>query len=87
MKIKCAAIRYNGKIFEGTGHAEIGYRMVREGICKDPYHSGEDQGFVTDCGRYVRREAALAIAIKAGQIKEGEHLHSTKLFSEDFRPK
>ena len=84
MRIKCAAIRYDGKIFEGKNHSSIGLKMVRDGVCKPPYPSGDDQGFVTECGRYVRRAPALFIAHKAGQLK-GKTLHSRELFSEDLK--
>jgi len=56
MKIKCAAIRYNGQIYEGASHAKIGIKMVQDGVCPEPYPHGEDQGFVTECGKYVRSE-------------------------------
>jgi len=85
MKIKCAAIRYNDKIYEGKSHADIGYKMVRDGICDRPYPSGDDQGFVTECGRYVRRQPALMIAIRSGQVEQGETINSRKLFSEDLK--
>ena len=83
MKIKCAAIRYKGKIYEGKSHSEIGIKMVKDGICKR-YPGGDDQGFVTECGRYVRREPALMIAIKSGQVEPGKTIHGKKLFSEDL---
>jgi hypothetical protein len=85
MRIKSAAIRYGGRIFPGKNHAEIGLKMINLGICKPPYPSGDDQGFVTECGKYVRREPALMIAINAGQVKGGETLHRNKLFSEDLK--
>jgi hypothetical protein len=87
MRIKCAAIRYNGKIYEGNSHAEIGIKMVRDGICPEPYPHGDDQGFVTECGVYVRREPALIIAITAGQVDKDNTFHHSKLFSEDLKPK
>jgi hypothetical protein len=83
MRIKCAAIRHNGKIYEGQNHAAIGISMVNNGDCKPPYPGGEDQGFATECGRYVRREPALMIAIRAGQV-QGKTTHPRKLFSEDL---
>ena len=85
MRIKCAAILHNGNIYEGNSHCEIGLKMVRDGICKPPYPSGDSQGFVTECGRFVRRAAALAIAIRSGQVVQGQTMHSLWLFSEDLR--
>lgn len=84
MRIKCAAIRHSGKIFEGHNHAVIGCSMVDLGDCEPPYPGGEDQGFVTECGKYVRREPALMIAIKAGQVEAGKTINRRKLFSEDL---
>jgi hypothetical protein len=83
MRIKCAAIRHGNKIYEGTSHSEIGLRMIRDGVCTPPYPSGDDQGFVTECGRYVRRAAARAIAIRCGQVSMT--IHPRLLFSEDLR--
>jgi hypothetical protein len=58
--------------------------MVRDGVCPRPYPSGDDQGFVTECGMYVRRVAAMSIARKAEQVKKGETIHPRELFSEDL---
>lgn len=41
------------------------------------------QGFRTSYNRFVDRQDALLIAIKAGQIQSGNH-HRTDLFSEDL---
>jgi hypothetical protein len=41
-----------------------------------------DQGFITGDGRFVTREEALAIALKAGQILPGKGLRPM-LLSED----
>ena len=85
MKIKCAAIRYKDKIYEGINHCKIGLKMISDNICSIPYPSGDDQGFITECGMYVRREPALVIAIKAGQVNDGKTIHDSKLFSEDLK--
>ena len=85
MRIKCAAIRYEGEIYEGVNHASIGIKMVMDGGCPRPYPSGANQGFVTECGIYVRRVAAMSIAIEAGQVVRGETCHPRELFSEDYR--
>ena len=84
MRILCAAIRHNGIIYKGKNHYEIGSKMVADGICTK-FPGGDDQGFVTECGMYVRREPALMIAIKSGQVKEGETFQPNKLFSEDLK--
>lgn len=85
MRIKCAAIRYNGEIYEGERHCDIGIRMVQEGICDRPYPGGEAQGFVTEDGTYVNRKAAMAIALRAGQVEKGKTHNKHELFSEDLR--
>ena len=84
-RIKCAAIRYQDKVYEGSSHAEIGLRMIIDGICEIPYPSGDDQGFVTECGKYVRRGPALMIAITAGQVIADKTIDKHKLFSEDLK--
>ena len=85
MLIRCAAIRYDGKIFIGDAHATIGIYMVQHELCPRPYPSGDNQGFVTECGKYVRRKPALAIALMNGQVTE-EDLHCNgRLYSEDLR--
>lgn len=85
MKIKCAAIIYNGKIFEGESHCKIGHAMLANGDCKRPFPGGDAQGFVTDDGNFVSREAGLKIAIEAGQVIAGETYSDFELFSEDYR--
>jgi hypothetical protein len=39
-----------------------------------------DQGFITNCGRFVNRVEAATIAVEAGQVNE----EITFLFSEDM---
>jgi len=84
MRIKCAAIRYGFCVHEGASHAEIGIRMVLDGVCKRPVPSGDNQGFVTECGVFVRRAAAMSIAICAGQVERGKTLDGHELYSEDL---
>jgi len=87
MKIKCAAILYNGKTYGEPGqcHADIGLDMIRNKVCRCPFPGGPAQGFVTEEGVFVSREDALKIAIAAGQVKEGQTCHKDRLFSEDLR--
>jgi len=84
MRIKCAAILHNGVIYEGERHCEIGFAMLRDGVCERPYPGGDAQGFVTECGKFVRRAPALMIAIRAGQVTAGKTCHPHHLFSEDL---
>ncbi len=83
MRIKCAAIRYQGVNYEGESHSKIGEQMLADGECQRPYPSGEAQGFVTECGKFVRREVALIIAKNAGQVTQTSH--PRMLFSEDLK--
>ncbi len=81
MKIVEAAIKFpNGKIYTGKRHHDCFYAARLAGE-KSPKH--EEQGFITDTGEFVGREAAALIAEAAGQIKELKY-HDTRLFSEDL---
>lgn len=42
------------------------------------------QGFVTNLDRFVNREEAALIAVKAGQIKDFNEFDPSRLFSEDI---
>lgn len=42
------------------------------------------KGFLTNLNRFVNREEAMQIALKAGQVKAGETQNETKLYSEDL---
>ena len=79
MKIKCAAVKKDGVIYEGNSHWEIGQKYP--GVLKN-----SDQGFVTECGKFANRKAALLIAERAGQIGE-KHGPPNMLFSEDLKPR
>lgn len=86
--IICAAIRYDEQIWYGHRHHHaleamkdrLSYEMNRKQM--QDKHVGEDQGFVTSERRYVGREEAYKIAIKARQVlpEDGKIL----LYSEDL---
>lgn len=79
MKIVKSAIRYKGKIYTGIRHNLIAEEVRKEN--KDYYLKLEEQGFVTDTGRFVSREEAAKIAFKAGQIPNGIYsLDSYQIF-------
>ena len=61
--IKSAAIEFNGMIYTGKSHSEIGLQMLRDKVCPRPYPGGDHQGFVTDKDEFVDRKTALQIAI------------------------
>ena len=67
MRIKCAAVRYSGKVYEGKDHDDITYQMVIESQGAVDLDDC-DKGFVTDTGLFVSREAAYVIAGSAGQL-------------------
>ncbi len=84
MKIKCAAIRYNGKLHEGRDHGEIIQRMIRARIVRHKMPKSGALGFVTDDGCFFGRTDALEIAIESGQVKRGETLSPNELYSADI---
>jgi hypothetical protein len=84
MKIKAAAIIHEDVIYEGRTHAEIGWKMLDDGVCERPFPSGVFTGFVTEGGNYVDRKLALRIAIDAGQVEEGKTDIPDTLYSEDL---
>lgn len=69
-KIKHAAVMSDqGWIFLGKCHADCFYQMRNIGI--HPPQGSFNQGFVTNLGRFVPRDRALDIAVKAGQCEKG----------------
>lgn len=88
-KITLAAIKYRVK-----GETEFKYvhgynhgQCIEWFSCADLYSSirdmdVEEQGFMTDTGRFVSRDEAVEIAKKAGQLREG--YSKTRLISEDL---
>lgn len=78
MKIREAAVWFDGKVYTGLRHGDIIRSMVEQHAVKPPC-SGH-QGFVTEDGHFVDRGAAARIAFEAGQIQKP----TTKLFSEDL---
>jgi hypothetical protein len=77
--ITASAIRKNGIIYTGKRHHLIMHSPLRpKGFLK----FGE-QGFITDKGEFLDREAAAKHAISSGQITNLKYsLHD--LFSEDL---
>jgi|SRR3989344_6463657 len=88
-RIRCAAIKYKDEYFTGTTHADAWRDMT--GKYPETVLSYDDgdrlDGFMTDTDRFVDREEALKIALKANQVvdgKEGSALGGT-LASEDLK--
>lgn len=84
MRVKCAAIFHNGEIHEGKTHAVIGLGMIKAHVCMTPFPGGNNQGFVTECGKYVTRKEAMVIAIEAKQVEAGKTCNLVELYSEDL---
>jgi len=86
MRIKCAAIRLeDGRVFTGANHREAfdaGHAEEADRLMVNRAESG----FVTECGRFVRRKPALRIAQAAGQLINEEIANwNTGLTSEDLK--
>jgi len=82
-RIEQAAIKHAGLIHtvpRPGRHHDVIREMAKRGFGPDCMHN---QGFVTDMGRFVGREDALAIAQQANQLirKAGP---DNELFSEDL---
>lgn len=64
--IRASAVRtLDGTVFEAPAHFGA---VQRANMAGKPWHD-EDLGFVTSEGRFVTREQAELIALKAGQLK------------------
>lgn len=75
--IDSAAIRWQGRIFEGVRHTMAKYKALCDtGV----YPLRCEGGFITSRGDFVSRKAAARIAYSAGQIKERLGI----LYSEDL---
>jgi len=81
-KFVAAAVLRDDVVWTGNRHCDIIHEMVRE-RCKLPIR-GDEQGFWTDDGWYVRRKAALGLAIEHGQVKEKDLINKGVLTSEDL---
>ena len=66
MRIVSACVRYGGLVHEAKNHSDA-MRKVWELMGYPVKIRQEDQGFVTDTGRFVDRRQAGAIAFRAGQ--------------------
>ena len=77
LRIKEAAILLDGKIWTGRRHGEIISKIVEAGG-RTPVTA--DQGFVTECGKFVDRKEAAEIAFAAGQTSKNVRI----LMSEDL---
>ncbi len=79
MRIKEAAIVFEGKVWTGGSHSDIIKTIVL--VTKGTRVRGETQGFVTEDGGFFDRVEAGRIALAAGQVKK---LRGSMLYSEDL---
>lgn len=84
-RITRAAIRYKGNIVslpQPARHHDI-IRHIADELKWHPHYlpvcGPEDQGFVTNTGRFIDRVEAYRVALNAGQLLRG----TPNLFSED----
>lgn len=79
MRIKEAAIVHAGKVYTGRRHHDVIKKIIDEcGESAAPVLG--EQGFITECGVLLGREAAAMEAYAAGQIPAPKKT----LFSEDL---
>lgn len=77
--VKHAAVKSkDGWIFIGKHHADCFHKAHNVNIKMSS--SADDQGFITNNGRYLKRSEAAELAFKSGQIDKPTQL----LFSEDL---
>ena len=78
MRIKEAAVRHEGEIFTGRNHKVAIFKAITKTRIAPVLTV--NQGFVTECGKFVGRTEAARIAFEAGQIPERKDC----LYSEDL---
>lgn len=82
--IVSAAISHEGHVFSlprPARHHDI-IRLIHERTGQPV--RGEEQGFLDDRGRFLRRKPAARVAVVCGQVKPEALLSSGMLFSEDL---
>ena len=75
-----------GVVISGWRHANCIYQVAAIlGLRSVPAETGESvQGFLTSENRFVDREEAFDIAVRAGQLNDRERGGSKTLYSEDI---
>lgn len=79
MRIKEAAILHDGKVWTGRRHHNVIQKIIEE-LGREAAPVTGEQGFVTECGKFLDRKDAARVAFEAGQVPE---LY-TVLMSEDL---
>ena len=67
MRIKEAAIMHDGQIWTGRRHHNVIKKIVDQ-LGREVAPILGEQGFVTECGKFLSREDAAKVAFKAGLI-------------------
>jgi len=60
---------HDGVVWTGRRHSDVIMKIVLEFGRNAAPVKGE-QGFVTECGKFLTREEAAKVAFQAGQVKE-----------------
>jgi hypothetical protein len=81
-KIIAAAVLRDDEVWTGKRHCDIIYEMAKARY-RIPIR-GDEQGFWTEDGWYIRRPAALGVAIENGQVKIEDLINKGVLTSEDL---
>lgn len=68
--IVAAAMRYKGKIYTGVTHAEAFQKIEDEYGEKINWNQIEDDGFLTNKGKFISRDEAQLVAAWADQIQD-----------------
>jgi hypothetical protein len=86
LRILCSAIHdpkdvdMGGQPLIYCGHRHHNILWQSKDISRNPQH----QGFLTSEGKFVNREEALKIALKAKQVLDIDDVRGNKLHSEDL---
>jgi hypothetical protein len=83
--MQCALRRENGEIFtmpRPNRHFKLIQAVVEQGW-ETPIQQ-DQQGFLLEDGRWVRRKAALIFALTSGQVPEEKLISKNTLLSEDL---
>lgn len=84
-RVVAVAVLYGSVVYgpkTGGRHGDVYREMTDMGLWPSLRVEDETQGFLTDRGRFVDRQEALALAERAGQVRE-KHGPVGVLFSED----
>lgn len=67
MRIKEAAIIHDGVVWTGRRHSDVIQKIIAE-LGREAAPVRGEQGFVTECGKFLGRKDAAQVAFEAGQV-------------------